>query len=135
MARCNQCGSELPDYYTSCPNCGGGVVKQAPPVQPYPQAGGYIPMQQQREITSMGAWFGWTLLCSILPIIGPIIMLNSAKDPTAKNYAKLMLILQAVMIVLLIIFGAVLIPAMIGYMRKAESVRRVYGAMMPVLFS
>ena len=68
MARCNQCGSELPDYYTSCPNCGGGVVRQAPPVQPAQPMNGYIPMAQQREVTGMGAWFGWSLLCGILPI-------------------------------------------------------------------
>ena len=133
MARCNQCGSELPDYYTSCPNCGGSVVRQAPPVHPAQPMNGYVPMAQQREVTSMGAWFGWSLLCGILPIIGPIIMLNSAKDPTAKNYAKLMLIMQAIGIVLLIIFGAILIPAMIGYIEKANRVRRVYGMIAPFL--
>ena len=26
MARCTSCGAELPDYYTSCPNCGGTQV-------------------------------------------------------------------------------------------------------------
>lgn len=127
MARCNQCGAELPDYYTSCPNCGGQVLQPSPavnaPVQP---AGGYIPMSQQRAITTPVGWLGWSLLCGILPIIGAIIMLNATKDPTAKNFAKLMIIMQAIGIVLGIIFAAILVPAMIGYVEKASSYTSYY---------
>lgn len=121
MAKCNQCGAELPDYYTSCPNCGGQVISNQGAPQPQAQPiGGYTPMSQQRVITSVGGWFGWYLLTCVLPIIGPIIMLTSAKDPTAKNFAKLMIILQAVAIVICLIFGAILIPAMLGYVEKAN---------------
>lgn len=127
MARCNQCGAELPDYYASCPNCGGQVIQNAQP-QPAPQPmGGYIPMSQQRVITTMGGWFGWSLLCALLPIIGPIIMMSCAKDPTAKNYGKMILILQIIGIILLVLLGAILVPAMIGYVRKAQSM--TYGVM------
>lgn len=109
MARCNQCGAELPDYYASCPNCGGQVIQNTQP-QPAPQPmGGYIPMSQQRTVTSMGGWFCWSLLIGFLPIIGSIIMMLTAKDPTAKNYGKLMLILQIIGIVLVIAFGAAII--------------------------
>ena len=69
MARCNQCGSELPDYYTSCPNCGGSVVRQAPPVQPAQPMNGYVPMAQQREVTGMGAWFRRILLSFIKELL------------------------------------------------------------------
>ena len=53
-------------------------------------------MSQQREVTSAGGWFCWFLLLSFVPIIGTIIMLCSTKDPTAKNYAKLTLIMQII---------------------------------------
>ena len=83
MARCNQCGAELPDYYASCPNCGGQVTQNTQPQQPYAQpyaqpTGGYIPRSEQRTVTSMGGWFCWLLLCNVLPIVGPIIMMLTA---------------------------------------------------------
>ena len=109
MARCNQCGAELPDYYASCPNCGGQVTQNTQPQQPYAQpyaqpTGGYIPRSEQRTVTSMGGWFCWLLLCNVLPIVGPIIMMLTAKDPTAKNYGKLTLILQIISMVLVVVF-------------------------------
>ncbi len=119
MARCNSCGAELPDYYTSCPNCGGTDLSKSP-VSAAPASHSYVPISQQREVTSAGGWFCWFLLLSFLPIIGTIIMLCTVKDPTAKNYAKLTLIMQIIGIVLLIIFAWILIPAMIGYVEKSR---------------
>ena len=121
MARCIQCGAELPDYYTSCPNCGGQVQQGAPAMSAPVQPTGYIPMSQQRVITSPLGWLGWSFLCGILPIIGAIIMLNVTKDQTAKNYAKLMIIMQAIGLVLSLILVAILVPAMVGYIEKAQS--------------
>ena len=126
MARCNQCGSELPDYYTSCPNCGGTQVVRtaaAPQAQPtYSQP----PVTTGTE-TTFGGWVGWLLLCNFVPIIGQIIMLCVSKDPSAKNYAKLSLILFVIAIILCTIAAAILIPAMIGYIQKAEYAQTVYG--------
>ncbi|MBR3448719.1 MAG: zinc-ribbon domain-containing protein [Oscillospiraceae bacterium] len=121
MARCNSCGAELPDYYTSCPNCGGTSLTKSP-VSAAPASTGYVPMSQQREVTSAGGWFCWFLLLSFLPIIGTIIMLCTVKDPTAKNYAKLTLIMQIIGIVLTIILIMILVPAMMGYVEKAREV-------------
>lgn len=121
MARCNSCGAELPDYYTSCPNCGGTSLTKSP-VSASPASTGYVPMSQQREVTSAGGWFCWFLLLSFLPIIGTIIMLCTVKDPTAKNYAKLTLIMQIIGIVLTIILIMILVPAMMGYVEKAREV-------------
>ncbi len=116
MAFCPHCGTQSPDNYTQCPNCGASLPQtQTPPPQPVyqgppnPYAGGYPgypqPMMQPQEpVTSAGAWFGWTLLLGILPVIGAIIMLSASNDPSAKNYAKLMLILQAVVVGLYILF-------------------------------
>lgn len=128
MARCASCGAELPDYYTSCPNCGGTqVVRNAAP-QPQPSA--YIPMEEQRVVYSTGQWIGWILLCSFLPLIGIIIMMCVAKDPSAKNYAKLMLILTIIAIVLEVIVGAlVLVPAYLGYVERAREASELYGMM------
>ena len=122
MAKCTSCGADLPDYYTSCPNCGGQVSQAAPAMSaPAQSMGGYIPMSQQRVITSPIGWLGWSLLCGFLPIIGAIIMLNATKDPTAKNYAKLMLILQCIGIVLCILLAVILVPAFMGYIEKSSS--------------
>ena len=117
MAKCRSCGADLPDYYTSCPNCGSTDIAQGVAA---PASSGYVPMSQQRVVTSVGGWFGWYLLLSFVPIIGTIIMLCSAKDPTAKNYAKLMLILQIIAIILTIIFIAILGSAMIGYVDRSR---------------
>ena len=93
MITCPHCGTQNPDHYTQCPNCGN------PLVQAQPQPAAYIPpaaQQPANEITSTGLWFGWYLLIGFLPIIGSVIMLCATKDPSAKNYAKLMIILQAI---------------------------------------
>lgn len=137
MARCNGCGADLPDYYTSCPNCGAALNAGAAGA-PIPQAqpmGGYVPpMAQQRQITSVLGWLGWSLLCSALPIIGAIIMLNVTKDPTAKNFAKLMLILNCIGIVIGLLFAAILVPAMIGYVEKSREYGGYYlAAILPLL--
>ncbi|MEE3404511.1 MAG: hypothetical protein VZR73_10545 [Acutalibacteraceae bacterium] len=121
MARCNSCGAELPDYYTSCPNCGGTDLSKSP-VSAAPASHSYVPISQQREVTSAGGWFCWYLLLSFLPIIGTIIMLCTVKDPTAKNYAKLTLIMQIIGIVLTIILIMILVPTMMGYVEKSRAV-------------
>ena len=126
MARCISCGADLPDYYTSCPNCGGTNLSKGAAAAA-PAYSGYVPVSEQpREITSMGGWFCWQLLCSIIPIIGPIIMMSSAKDPTAKNYAKMMLIMQIIGIVLTILLLFALVPAMMGYVSRASDAGHYY---------
>ena len=117
MAKCRSCGADLPDYYTSCPNCGSTDLAKGVAA---PASSGYVPLSQQRVVTTMGGWFGWYLLLTFLPIIGTIIMLCTAKDPTAKNYAKLMLIMQIISIVLCIILAAILVPAMMGYIERSR---------------
>ncbi len=59
--------------------------------------------QPAHEETSVGAWFGWMILLSVLPLIGTIIMLASTKPGSTKNYAKLLLILQIIAVVLVLI--------------------------------
>ena len=127
MARCNSCGADLPDYYTSCPNCGGTSLTKGVSA---PASSGYVPISEQRVVTTMAGWFGWTLLCGILPIIGPIIMKINSKDPTAKNYATLMIILQIIGIFLSILLCAILVPAMIGYVKKAQEMGMNYGMLL-----
>lgn len=136
MARCNHCGAELPDYYTACPNCGTRLNAGAPIPPPQAQPmGGYVPpMMQQRQITSVAGWLGWTLLCGFLPVIGAIIMMSVTKDETAKNYAKLMLILNCIGLVFALLFAAILVPAMIGYVDRAREHGNYYlAAILPLI--
>ena len=100
MKLCPNCGSQNADQYTQCPNC-GAVLPAAAPQPTYSGAAGYVPpAYQPQRVTSMGAWFGWSLLCAILPIIGPIIMIFAANEPSAKNFGKAMTVFQ-------IVFGAI----------------------------
>ena len=115
MKTCPQCGTQNPDHYTHCPNCGAQYTPQqpmaAPMQQPMPQPMqqpmGYVPPAYQPDpVTSVGAWFGWSLLISFLPLIGAIIMLCSVKDPSAKNYAKLIVVMQVIVLIFYIILFA-----------------------------
>ncbi len=114
MKLCPNCNSQNADAYTQCVNC-GAVLPQAAPQPVYSGNTGYgMPMSSPpTEVTSPIGWFGWYLLCSYLPIIGPIIMMNVSKDPSAKSFAKLTLVLSAIGLVLLIIVIA-FVFSMIG---------------------
>lgn len=115
MKLCPNCGTQNADMYTTCTNCNAPLPAAAP--QPIYGGGtnGYIPRSlQSAPVTSMGGWFGWSLLCGILPIIGAIIMICSAKDPSAKSYAKATLILQIIGLVL----AAAAIALFIGVIRS-----------------
>lgn len=46
--------------------------------------------------TSIGGWFGWLLLCWLLPLIGPIILACADTNDTAKNYGKLHIIFHLI---------------------------------------
>ena len=118
MARCTTCGAELPDYYTSCPNCGGTQVVRGGAAAPQAQVNSYA--QPQENVTSVGGWIGWILLCIFVPIIGVIVMLCVTKDPSAKNYAKLSLIMMIIGVVICGLLLAILVPALVGYVQKAE---------------
>lgn len=103
MKLCPNCGTQNADQYAQCVSC-GTVLPAAAPQPVYSGTSGYIPPAYQAPpVTTMGSWFLWTLLCSILPIIGPIIMMKSASDPSAQNFGKAMLIWQIIGIVLCII--------------------------------
>ena len=99
MITCTQCGAQHPDHYTQCPNCGAPLSAPQPSVinNGY---GGYIPpAYQEAPITTVGQWFGWWLLCALLPVIGAIITMYSTKDPSVKNFAKINIILSCIGIV------------------------------------
>ena len=114
MKLCPNCNTQNADVYTQCVGC-GAVLPSAPPQPIYsgnPGYSGYVSPSQMEPVTSAIGWLGWYLLRGYLAIIGPIIMMNITKDPTAKNYAKLMLILQIIGVVLgvvlVLVFGFVM---------------------------
>lgn len=113
MITCPYCGTQSPDNYPKCPNCGAMFAQ---PQQPMQQPMGYVPPAfQQEPITTVGGWFGWSLLIGFLPLIGAIIMLCSVKDPSAKNYAKLIVIMQAIFIALYVALIALGVAASSSY--------------------
>ncbi len=131
MARCTSCGSQLPDYYKSCPNCGGTQLESEAAAPQFQPQHAYVPRSMQRVSLTGGQWFGWLFLCNLLPIIGPIIMLNVVKDPSAKNFAKMMIVFSIIGLVLSLL---IYVPALIGYLNKASEMRVYYGMMTPFMF-
>ena len=128
MARCNSCGADLPDYYTSCPQCGSTSLSRGVSAAPPPPVNyGTI---EQRKITTAGEWFLWMLLCGLLPVIGPIIMLCCTKDKSVKNFAVVYLIFY---VISLILAGFILVPAMLGYVEKSRQMHEIYGLLLTVL--
>ena len=109
MITCPHCGSQNPDYYTQCPNCGTSLAGSRPQPQ---QTNGYVhPAYMEQPVTSIGHWFLWYLLVSFLPLIGAIVMYASVKDPSAKNFAKLMIIMYIIAIVLCLLIIALAVSA------------------------
>lgn len=58
--------------------------------------------QPQENYTSVIGWFGWLLLCWLLPLIGPIIMAAGSSNKTIKNYGILHIIIQLIALILLV---------------------------------
>ncbi len=97
MKICTNCGSQSPDHFTQCPNCGAQMVQGMP--QPAQTASYIPPAYQQEPTTTFWGWIGWLLL-SLIPFVGVIIAMTTAKDPSVRNYAKASLIMYAVAFVL-----------------------------------
>ena len=127
---CKKCGAQmLSDEAVCCLNC--GAVQPAeigePEQESYSQnasqpqqnnfnpqqaqqdyfssfsSGSSVPRSYRNDATTPLGWLGWSILCSILPIIGALIMMSLAKDESTKNYAKLMLVLYIIVIILYVI--------------------------------
>ncbi|MGN0633689.1 MAG: zinc-ribbon domain-containing protein [Oscillospiraceae bacterium] len=127
---CKSCGAELTnDNAEFCNVCGAPQSNSIPNVNTAPMQGGMPqpnpmgyqtpPMYQQpvyptfnnySEDTTVMGWIGWSILCSILPIIGQIIIIATAKNKTLKNWAIAQFVIMAVVVVITIvcfaIFGA-----------------------------
>ena len=114
---CPYCKANQSDGAQFCTNCGGKfeIVSQPQYQQSvnapytssqmtYQPVGGYMPAEPEKPV-SLGAWIGWILLCTLLPVIGPIIVLCTAKNETIKNWAKATLILAVIGAVLTVLLS------------------------------
>ncbi len=109
MSKCFNCGAEFEGGY--CPDCGVPASNSTPAPAPRPQAYNPPPVYNNinvnnNEVTTVGGWFGWQLLISVLGLIGIIIVLCVSRDQSAKNFAKASLIWMAIAVVLVIILMA-----------------------------
>ena len=49
---------------------------------------------RRAAVTQPSAWFGWMVLCMLVWIIGPMMTFRAAKDPSLRNFAKMMLVTE-----------------------------------------
>ncbi|MCD8095295.1 MAG: zinc ribbon domain-containing protein [Ruminococcus sp.] len=125
---CTSCGAQIGDTDMLCPNCGAAQPKISQPVQGYQQPNVqpnpmpnpvYAQINQAQAAenpTGVIGWIGWMLLCSILPLIGAIIMACSAKNKSTKNYAIANLVLMflgALIFVLIFVVGGVTLSGLL----------------------
>ena len=123
MAICASCGAELIDGLKFCTSCGAAVT-EAPPVQPTVQPVVQQPVQPvaapvvqqdpmagtKYELISTWGYIGISLLMCI-PVVGQILMIvwacGGCRKLQKRNYARAMLIMFAISLVLSLIFGFV----------------------------
>ena len=110
MAVCYKCNTEFTGKF--CPACGTQAQKGPAPVQYANRMAApvysNVVAAAPTHTTSVMGWIGWMILISLLPILGVVIMALAATDESAKNFAKAILVLILVGIILgLIAVGAV----------------------------
>ena len=121
MANCTSCGAELKEGLKFCTSC-GAVVTEAPPVTNVPPVQPTVqpvvtpvapqdPMAGTKyELISTWGYIGISLLMCI-PLIGQILMIvwacGGCRKLQKRNYARAMLIMFAISLVLSLIFGFV----------------------------
>ncbi|MDD2374759.1 MAG: zinc ribbon domain-containing protein [Eubacteriales bacterium] len=139
---CSQCGKNNPDDARFCDGCGSplqaapvnqGYTAPPPPPPPQPQyqqtyqqppqayqnSGGYTG-GADNSVLSVGQYIGMIIL-SAIPLVGLILLLvwafGSDTNANKKNFARAMLIMMIIGVVLSIIFSAAiggLIAALAG---------------------
>ena len=132
---CENCGNKIPDEAKFCPVCGATTGSAQPsyaaPEQPpvRPAAPAYVPpqpvsyaAQQANPPLSVGQYLGMYLLMCV-PILNIVLLFmwafGSAVNLNKKNYARAVLILFAVSVVIWIIFGGIFIGAMSNLMNDS----------------
>ena len=96
MAACPYCTASIAPGLYQCPSCAAPLVPVQPsaaPPAPQPVYGSQpVTAVRTEPVVSTSSWVGYVLLCSCLGIIGPIIVMNTAKEESVRNFAKAMLI-------------------------------------------
>lgn len=109
---CKKCGGKVESYASHCPFCGeamGGNDVTAT----YTTS---IPAQSGAHRSVLG-WIGTYLLMG-LPLVGIIMLFvwafgdKTKADPTFRNWARMMLIVQAVAVVLVVVYIIILGPVL-----------------------
>lgn len=72
MKKCNMCGSQLPDSYNACPNCGNQNLIADQSVQNQQMGGMQQPMPGPvvQPIDNSKGNIGWAVLGFLIPIVG-----------------------------------------------------------------
>ncbi len=109
MAYCKNCGGQLNDGASYCLKCGASADTYSNYYNAYQQP---VVQAQQNNVTTVGGWIGWMILCSFLPLLGQIIMLCCSNDKSVKNYAKATFILCLIGVILMVI--VILAMTMLG---------------------
>lgn len=125
---CASCGAALDPSGKFCPACGAPISEQAAapatPPTAYQQPAYTAPASNQAlaPVMSVGSYIGMMLLACI-PLVGFILLLvwafGSNENPNKKNYARAVLLLSVIAIVISIIFiiatGGLMAALLSGY--------------------
>ncbi|MCM1298229.1 MAG: hypothetical protein NC203_03270 [Firmicutes bacterium] len=147
---CKNCGNTFEDHINICPRCGMQYVENAGmPEQSYQQpyqgqgynqpAYGQPQYQQpimnqpvQEQPMTLGQWLGTILLTTMLGTISIILLFvwgfSSTTPTNKKNYCRAMLIVNAIGIVISIIFMAIFFAALSGMPEFSEIFENAYYA-------
>lgn len=113
---CKKCGGKVESYASHCPFCGeamGGNDVTATYTKSAPEGG--VPQK------TIGSWILTYILVGI-PMVGFIMMFvwafgdKTKADPTFRNWARTMLIFELIAVILVVLYIAILLPAIMEMM-------------------
>lgn len=113
---CKKCGGKVESYASHCPFCGeamsGNDVTATYTKSPAEVGAGH---------KSIGGWIVTYIVMGI-PLVGIIMMFvwafgdKSKADPTFRNWARTMLIMELLAVILVVLYIVILLPAIMEMM-------------------
>jgi len=81
LIKCSECGKEISDRATTCPNCGNPLIANPTELNP-------VTIQQTRK-----KWKVWTAIAVVMLIVGWLMIMNglAGGNPTLGSFGAMIL--------------------------------------------